>query len=392
MSATPDSTFTNPEQLIADLQRQRDECKAERDECQAERDEALEQQTATAEVLQVINRSPGDLTPVFDAILEKAHALCDAPLGSLVLCDGEQLRAVATRGYPQEYDAIARRGFLPTPPFRWLLSGEPFVQVADFATPPAPDGEDHPTRRAAVEIAGVRTALFVPLRKDTAVLGYINAQRQEVRSFSDKQIALLQNFAAQAVIAMENARLLGELRERTGDLQESLEYQTATSDVLKVISQSGADLEAMLNTLVETATRLCEADKAMIYRLSDGLYRTAASFGFPPEYKTFIERNPITPTRGTLHLFATSGCLGSDASISLHARVRARSRISSDNRSRCLNGENFKLAKFPNSDRKTRRLAPREEIALGQALSGEGHPFSISGRRSGLGHRQKNSQ
>ena len=130
----------------------------------------------------------------------------------------------------------------------------------------------------------------------------------------------------------------------------------------------------------------------MIYRLSDGLYRTAASFGFPPEYKTFIERNPITPTRGTLHLFATSGCLGSDASISLHARVRARSRISSDNRSRCLNGENFKLAKFPNSDRKTRRLAPREEIALGQALSGEGHPFSISGRRSGLGHRQKNSQ
>jgi adenylate cyclase len=180
--------------------------------------EALEQQTATAEVLQVINSSPGDLAPVFDAILEKAHKLCGAPLGSLVLCKGEQLCAVATRGYPQEYEAMARRGVSPTPAFTRLMKGEPFVRGDPI--PPGPLGEDNPLRRAAVEIAGIRTTLFVPLRKDATVLGYISAQRKEVEPFSEKEIALLQNFAAQAVIAMENARLLGELRQRTDEVAE----------------------------------------------------------------------------------------------------------------------------------------------------------------------------
>src|SRR6516164_2259728 len=249
----PDDTQVDPNRTIAAL---RQELVART----AERDEALAQQAAISEVLQITNASAGDLAPVFDAILEKAHALCEAPLGSLVLYDSVRLRAVATRGYPQEYDALARAGFSPTEGFMRLRSGERFVQHADSRAAGLDD--EHPMKHAARDIAGVRSVLFVPLRKDGALLGYISAQRKVVSPFSEKQIALLQNFAAQAVIAMENARLLTETRE-------ALEQQTATAEVLQVINSSPGDLAPVFDAILEKAHTLCGAAHGSL-QLYDG--------------------------------------------------------------------------------------------------------------------------
>jgi PAS domain S-box-containing protein len=264
--------------------------------------EALERQTATAEVLGVINSSQGDLQPVFEAMLDKALGLCGAAFGALWTYDGERLHAAALRGMLPEFAEFLTHSPHPAGgenAHARLLRGEAVVHIADVREDQAYHSGD-PVRRALVELGGGRTLLAVPLRRDERFLGDFVIYRREVRPFNDKQIELVATFADQAVIAIENARLLSELRSRTSDLQESLEYQTATSDVLKVISQSGAELGPVLDTLVETAARICRAESGFIFRLRDGLCRMVASFGIPGEYRDFQLRNPIAPGRGTL--------------------------------------------------------------------------------------------
>jgi adenylate cyclase len=179
------------------------------------------------------------------------------------------------------------------------MQGERLFQIHDMAE--IARTSDDPVVQAAIELGGIRSLLLVPLRKEDAFLGYITAYRQEVRPFTNKQIELLENFAAQAVIAMENARLLGELRERTSDLEESLEYQTATSEVLKVISQSTFDLKPVLETVAETAARLCASEIVTILRRHADGYRVAAARGWSPEYREFLENHTFAPNdQGTL--------------------------------------------------------------------------------------------
>src|SRR6516165_3260869 len=226
--------------------------------------ESLEQQTATAEVLKVISTSTGELQPVFRAILENAVQLCGAKFGTLYLRDGNGFRAAAMQNVPPAY-AKQRSGVVdPSPAMDRMVQSRKPVHVADLRTDRSYlDG--HPLLVTAVDAGGIRTYLGVPMLKADELVGVISIYRTEVRPFTGKQIELLTNFAAQAVIAIENARLLNELRQRTADLSESLEQQTATADVLRVISSSPGELEPVFNAMLENATRICEAKFGSLY-------------------------------------------------------------------------------------------------------------------------------
>ena len=256
--------------------------------------ESLQQQTATADVLKVISSSPGDLEPVFRAMLEKATQICGAKFGVMFRFADGAFRAVSWLGSPPAY-TIEQPHIVsehPHNPLTRIVSTKKPVHISDLTKERAYI-EDNPRIVALVETAGARSLLVVPMVKNEELIGAIAVYWQEARSFTEKQIELISNFAAQAVIAIDNTRLLSELRK-------SLQQQTATADVLKVISRSTFDLQTVLDTLVESVARLCEAEMASINREKGAAYQRVASYGYSPELQAYMDRHPIPAGQGSV--------------------------------------------------------------------------------------------
>jgi GAF domain-containing protein len=255
--------------------------------------ESLEQQTATSEVLKIISGSPGELESVFNAMLENATRLCEARYGTMWLREGDAFRAASLYGpMPPAYTDLLRGGALfhagpNTPTGRVAQTRQP-VQVLDLRETRSSD----PIHVAAVEVAGVRTMFAVPMLKEGQLVGTISIYRQEILPFTNKQIELVQNFAAQAVIAIENARLLNELRE-------SLQQQTATAEVLRVISSSPGELEPVFQKLLTNATRLCVADFGLMSQYDGNSFQLMAQVGANQDYVGYMRR-PFRPGPETL--------------------------------------------------------------------------------------------
>ena len=257
--------------------------------------ESLEQQTATADVLRVISSSPGELEPVFQAMLENATRICEAEFGNLLLYDGATFRVSAMHGDVPEWIELRRRDpvlhFGPHNPLQRIITTHRAQHIVDTRTDEAYVAGD-PSFQVLTDLTGARTLLMVPMLKENELIGIIGIYRQQVRPFSEKQIALITNFAAQAVIAIENTRLLSELRQ-------SLEQQTATADVLRVISSSPGELQPVFQAMLENATRICEAKFGILFRCDDESFDPVAFFGVPPPLAELLRQQRGFVSTGT---------------------------------------------------------------------------------------------